>query len=246
MCTLAWGHSENRLWACFNRDEQRSRPRAEFPAIHQISGRPVIYARDPQGGGTWLAASPAGFAVALLNHYPASVQPHHPATRSRGRLVLDLAGAEHAASALARLDREDLLAHAPFCLFLLAVDGVQARDWDGRRLEPLRWEVPFWTTSSYRPDEVTQWRGGWWAAAVEGRELDLAEAGRLMRLRRPEDPAFGLTMDRTDARTLSQAEFSLGPEGVAFAYREREAGGSGFLPPVRLNLPRGGLHAGDA
>lgn len=237
MCTLAWGEKDRSLWICFNRDEQRARPVAEPPAIHRGGAHPLVYARDPQGGGTWFAASGAGFAVALLNHYPASGAATILSSRSRGRLVLDLAAADNSQQALALLQREELDAFAPFCLFLLAPTGAEARSWDGNRLQGLDYERPFWSTSSYKAEEVVAWRTGWWLAHTEGKSLDLAGASGLMRRTWAEDPAFGLTMDRVDARTLSQIELKFSDQGMDFSYRERQAEGPGYREPTRLYLP---------
>ena len=237
MCTLAWGEEGNSLWICFNRDELRIRPPAEPPAIHHGTGPAAVYARDPQGGGTWFAASQSGFAVALLNHYPTGKGPlpHH--TRSRGLLVVDLVETGTPQQAGRLLQSTDLAAFSPFCLFILSPHETNAFAWDGEQLQPLEYERPFWTTSSYKPEEVLAWRTGWWLARVENRNLDQAEASRLMRQAWPENPACGLTMDRVDARTLSQIQLELAPAGLTFAYRERETEGSGYGQPSRIQLP---------
>jgi len=236
MCTLAWGKEDNSLWICFNRDELRKRQPAEPPAIHRGAGPATVYARDPQGGGTWFAASEAGFAVALLNHYPAEAPVQAP-TRSRGQLVIDLAEAASEARAHEILLGADLAPYAPFCLFLLSMEGTGAFAWDGDQLQPLACERPFWTTSSYKPEEVLAWRTGWWLARIEDRELKLAEASRLMRQAWPGKPAYGLTMDRMEARTLSQIELRIAPQGLTFVYRQREAEGTGYGKPVSIQLP---------
>lgn len=237
MCTLAWGQDDGILWACFNRDEQRSRARAEPPAIHRENGRAVIYARDPVGGGTWCAVSEAGFAVGLLNHYPGGRRTPTPGEKSRGELVVKLIGAEEAPAALALLEQEALAAYAPFYLVLLSRDAVRIRTWSGDRLEEPRSRIPFITTSSHQPEAVVAWRRRWWGDQSQDVRPGLNEAARLMRRTWPDNPALGLTMDRKDARTLSQIELEIVSGTIRFLYRERNPSGTGYLEPVRLSLP---------
>jgi len=237
MCTLAWGCSGESLWACFNRDEQRARPPAEPPEIHLEQGRALVYARDPDGGGTWFTASGQGFAVALLNHYPGGRRSTISGGKSRGQLVLALGRCAGPEMVREQLEGTDLSPFPPFCLFVLAPGKVSAWSWDSRRLAPMDWDLPFWTTSSFAPAKVAGWRKQWWISQTSGKDPGLAKASRLMQLGQPDRPAFGLTMDREDARSLSQIQLLIEPGRVTFAYRKRDPSGSGYLPPVELTVP---------
>jgi hypothetical protein len=235
MCTLAWGPSGDGFWACFNRDEQRDRATAETPAIREAGDHQLIYARDPEGGGTWFAASTAGFAVALLNRYPGEEHPISESKRSRGRLVVQLA-LSGSADAAARLMGEcDLSDYAPFYLFILGGETPRAHAWDGERLTFPHLEDAFWTTSSYKPEEVSRWRCQWWDATAPGKAIDRVSTAGLLRTVQPEQPAYGTTMDRDRARTQSQIELEMANGRCTFIYRAREAGNTGFESPVVLH-----------
>ena len=52
-----------------------------------------------------------------------------------------------------------------------------------------------------------------------------------------EQPAYGLTMDRSDARTQSQTLVEMDPKVIRFSYRQRDPDGSGFLDPVIIEEP---------
>jgi hypothetical protein len=235
MCTLAWGSGDGRLWAVFNRDEQRARPPAQAPRIEQGANGPVACARDPQGGGTWFAASARGFAVALLNHYPAQSQLP-PAPRSRGLLVSELAAGSSAAQAFDRFAAVSLACYAPFHLFLLTPQGASGFTWDGAALQPLQPASGFWTTSSFAPQAVVAWRRARWREAFAGRA---PAAAAVLQQPSPDRPAYGFAMDREDARTVSQIVLELDPAGFTFTCREREADGAGFGAPVVLRHPAG-------
>ena len=233
MCTFAWGTGDGgAFWCCFNRDEQRSRAVAEPPVLHEGGGKPAIYGRDPEGGGTWFALSPSGFVVALLNHYPEGGEGLAAERRSRGLLVRELAHAPSAADAVNRFMGTDLSPYPPFFLFLVTPLETAAFAWDGSALTFPVPEIGLWTTSSVRPEAVTAWRRRRWAAAFAEQVPVAEEAARLMRERCPEDPSLGFTMDRPDARTVSQVEMQWRKDGIRFAYRERDATGWGYQAPV--------------
>jgi hypothetical protein len=235
MCTVAWGNSKDGLWLCFNRDEQRTRAPAETPRLHAGPNGPVAYARDPDGGGTWLAAA-RGFAVALLNAYPRDPDAAAEGRRSRGKLVCDLAGCASAADAFDVLAREDLDRYAPFYLLLCKPDSVAAFAWDGSALSFPVFEDGFLTTSSIEPGPVATQRRNWWLQQDAGSPADPERAAEFLRETFPGFPANGPSMDREDARTVSQILLELTASGFTFTYRAREASGPGFGEPLTLQF----------
>jgi hypothetical protein len=237
MCTLAWGGGPDGFWAVFNRDEQRARPAAEPPALHPGRHGPLAYARDPQGGGTWFAGN-ARFAVALLNHYPAQARSAPPQPRSRGLLVCELAQADSAPAAAEQLERGGLDCYPPLHLFILAPAACRGFTWDGATLAPVAPDPPFWTTSSVDSDRVTAHRREQWRRAGCAARLDAEQAARLLRRTDPDDPARGFTMDRDDARTVSQIVFEQCPDRFSLRFYARDPDGPGFAEAVQVRPPR--------
>ena len=97
MCTLIIGRDvvapETVLLAA-NRDEDASRP-SDPPGV--LNGHPrVVGGRDRRAGGTWLAVRGTRAVVAILNRRDRSGEPAPaaPDRRSRGSLVLEVAGAD--------------------------------------------------------------------------------------------------------------------------------------------------------
>lgn len=237
MCTLAWGNTAGSGWICFNRDEQRSRSRAEPPRLHEGPNGPVAWARDPDGGGTWFAASSRGFAVALLNRYPAVESVVNPSLQSRGLLVSLIAGSPSADAAVEAFTGISPSPYAPFHLFILSPGSARGFTWDGTRLKDLKPRAAFFTTSSHRPDAVRAWRESWWAEQLAEGLVDGEAAAERLRRRHPGNPAFGPTMDREDARTVSQILLEWRESGFIFSYRPREADGSGYEQARVLEHP---------
>lgn len=241
MCTLAWGTQGDSLWACFNRDEQHVRAPAEEPGLHDSTAGPVVYARDPEGGGTWFAASARGFAVALLNNYPRGGGTIMGGKRSRGLLVKDLADCAAAIEVYDRMGQEPLALYSPFHLFVLTHRSSVGLTWDGWQLSFIDPDLRFFTTSSRRSAEVCEWRRQFWEKHAAG-GMDLAKAGALMRDgssrdRHLPDSSFALTMDRDDARTCSQIKLEMKQDCFVFSYRARETCGTGFERPQIVRYP---------
>lgn len=79
-----------------NRDEHMSRLQAVLPQTYQISNQSIIFPKDPQGGGTWLATSgPTTVCLlngAFVNQMQEQAGGVSPARKSRGLVVLDYFG----------------------------------------------------------------------------------------------------------------------------------------------------------
>jgi hypothetical protein len=92
MCTVSilrapWadaGADDGPLWRVVcNRDEQRTRRPAVAPLAGGCAARQFVYPLDPDGGGTWIAATSAGLVFTLLNETEAegASMPARPVSR---------------------------------------------------------------------------------------------------------------------------------------------------------------------
>jgi len=205
----------------FNRDEQRTRVRAEPPAVRAAAdGARFLAPLDPQGGGSWIAVSDHGLTTCLLNSCepdrPLASDPgpaSHPlapeAAVSRGRLPFILADCRCPADVALRLEKEDLARYRPFLLLALAAGagGPAAWHWSGTRLahRPAP-AAPLTTTSRHvrevvriRREAFARLRRGLPAGADPG--VDALFAYHTSENR--ERPEAGVAMRRDDAQTVS-------------------------------------------
>ncbi len=90
MCTLTYLPLQNQQFLLTtNRDESPLRPQSIFPAYKHTGGKNILYPKDPQGGGSWVAAADNGTTVCLLN---GADEPHEhkpPYKISRGLVLLE-------------------------------------------------------------------------------------------------------------------------------------------------------------
>src|SRR5512139_3976242 len=158
MCTMTFlGLAEGLRLGC-NRDELRTRPRAEPPREVRFGSRRAILPIDPQGGGTWIAVNDAGLVMALLNRYPDSLpMPSGPV--SRGEIIPSLLHHGRLDEAVAAASKLPADRYAPFRL-LVADRGsvVELVELDGRlTVHPARsLERPLLFTSSGLGDHVVE------------------------------------------------------------------------------------------
>ena len=235
MCTLAWGHNTGRFWACFNRDEQHSRPEASLPEMTGKRGNRLVFARDPLGMGSWFVAAERGHAVALLNHHPEGWRMDVTYPKSRGQIVLEVAHAFNGDGIDPLLQENSLRYYGPFHLFILGKSDSLAYTWDTSTLHEIARPPRFLTTSSIGQDAIISWRQRWWLEQTSGQEIDDEVAAEILRQVNTENPAWGTTMDRSDARTVSQIQLRMEPTGFRFLYRQRDPDGNGYLTPVSID-----------
>lgn len=90
MCTLTYIPTKNNNFILtHNRDEKYSRKTALLPSNYNINHINVIFPKDPEKGGTWIAIAENKFTVCLFN---GAIQAHQSAKmyrKSRGLVLLD-------------------------------------------------------------------------------------------------------------------------------------------------------------
>ncbi len=217
MCTLTWLLHDHGYDLFFNRDEQRSRPRARPPALD--AGRQAVYPVDPSGGGTWVALTRSGVSFCLLNNYQAQALPERRNSLiSRGQLILDLldSGPGPAEQAIQALRPERF---APFICVCFApqVHRQQAQPravhWNGRTLLTEDARPPL-VSSAVSLEAVRQWRNHSFEASQKTPEGLLA----LHRSHRPQAGACSVCMHRPDAETHSLSHIQVHGEQRRFTY----------------------------
>lgn len=113
MCTFSYAISNSQeIIFTSNRDERFLRSRALLPNIYDFENIQLIYPIDPDGGGTWLAASKSR-VICLLNGAFFPHQPRPPYRKSRGKIVLESFNYENPATFLTQYSLDNI---EPFTL----------------------------------------------------------------------------------------------------------------------------------
>lgn len=233
MCTVSVVAVGQGLRVMCNRDERHTRPDAQPPTLMRARAGLALLPLDPLSGGTWIAATSAGLAFAVLN---ASDRLGTPGP-SRGRLILELIDATSLDDAIDRarhLCWRGWPAHR-----LLVVDAQQAvalrLSLDGLAVQTFGVAEPLMFTSSSLGDDLVE--------PLRRRvfeDLVLTAADRVEgqdafhRHRWRDRPDLSVHMRRHDAATQSMTTIDMAPTRMSMRYESvREIAGT----PAWLSIP---------
>lgn len=230
MCTLTWRRdSKESVEVFFNRDEKKTRSRAE-PPDERLDPGGVRYLSpvDPDSGGTWMLANERGLVVCLLNRWHESGRDVVDPVASRGVLVDDMAGMENVPAVEERLRSTALQHLRPFTLVAFDPVGERGWKWNGRNLKPEILQMPV-SSSSYRFEQVMRARQDRFESLVRRGRGSTGELERFHSDSAGGASAYTVRMCRPDAQTMSRSRVRVGPESVEWDYWE-EAGDLAGLP----------------
>lgn len=237
MCTLSIipiprGAGAVGLRLVINRDESDQRPAALPPQwIKLRSSVPharAIWPIDPVGGGTWVAGTSAGLALAILNRNlePKPILPQGLA--SRGTIIPLIAHAGTVQDAAQLLRAMNLDQFAPFRLVLSQSDGATVRasvcTWDRRSLTLQETTAPVCVASSGLGDSLVQARLPLFEREViAARDEDVCAAQDAFHAHQwPEHPERSVLMRRPGYRTVSVTTLEVMGVDVSMTYRAVE------------------------
>jgi hypothetical protein len=90
MCTVTYIPTKEYFYLTSNRDEKNWRTDALAPAIYSSGSGKMMFPKDGDAGGTWIAAHENGNMVIFLNGGFKAHTPAPPYRKSRGLILLDL------------------------------------------------------------------------------------------------------------------------------------------------------------
>jgi len=234
-----------------NRDEQRTRLKADPPAIREVggSGKPplrAVWPTDGAAGGTWIAANQRGLVLSLLNVNLAQateqVRAAHGRERSsRGWIIPALADAENSLDAVERLMHMPLRTFPPFRLIAADLERVVECRWDGLLLGTTRHALePLCFTSSGLGDDRVAPRLDLFREMIRERGAIPDTQDDFHRHSWPGKEPISVLMSREDARTVSTTvvEVAGDPDRtLRMAYRDDEGLRELILASGRERIP---------
>ncbi|MFZ6025545.1 MAG: NRDE family protein [Bacteroidota bacterium] len=165
MCTVTFIPLGNRVLLTSNRDEKAVREKAIFPSVNTYNNKNLLFPKDAQAGGTWIAASDTGTIMVLLNGGFIKHEPAAEYRKSRGLIFLDILSE---IKALPGFKKISLLGIEPFTLVIWEDDKLYECRWSGEEkyiremdiTQPHIWSsVTLYTSSIIHKRE--QWFKNW-------------------------------------------------------------------------------------
>ena len=167
MCTVTFIQSNRQIFLTSNRDEKHWRAAASTPEPYPGKTGNIIFPKDGDAGGTWIAVHENGNAVVFLNGGFIKHTPRPPYRKSRGLVLLDLVDHESPIQAF----RNILLGNIePFTAVIWDEQKLYECRWDGHEKHELNLapDIPhIWSSVTLYDQEVIIKRRNWFNKWLE-------------------------------------------------------------------------------
>lgn len=163
MCTVTFIPVRDKIYLTSNRDEKAVRAPALEPAVYPFSTGRLLFPKDADAGGTWIAGHESGQAIVLLNGGFKKHVPQPPYRKSRGLILLDLADSSNARHTFQSISLRHI---EPFTAIIFKEGVLFECRWDGQQKHSR--ELPasrphIWSSVTLYDDEVIAKRNSWFA-----------------------------------------------------------------------------------
>src|SRR5688572_12833547 len=128
MCTVTFIPARGNFFFTSSRDEKNSRSKAIVPTLYRYNECNLIFPKDGDAGGTWIAFKENGDAAVLLNGAFICHTSRPPYRISRGVVILDIFTTERPSRTFSKADLLDI---EPFTLILFEKSCLYEFRWDG-------------------------------------------------------------------------------------------------------------------
>ncbi len=163
MCTVTFVPVKNKYFITSNRDEKCGRKNAIPPAIYELDKGHVIFPKDADAGGSWIAVHENGNAAVLLNGAFQKHETTGPFKNSRGLVFLEIIKALLPVRYFTKIDLGGI---EPFTIVVMDDNNLYECRWDGdkkhcRQLKKNNHYI--WSSSTLYNNEAVKKREQWFA-----------------------------------------------------------------------------------
>jgi hypothetical protein len=161
MCTVTFIPAGDKVYITSNRDEKHWRSPAFPPAVYSYESGKLLFPKDGDAGGTWIAAHENGSAIVFLNGGFARHQPKPPYRKSRGLILLDLLDSINPVTGFTMVQLQQI---EPFTAVMW--NGIELFEcrWDGEKkymAELPAAEPHIWSSVTLYEEAVVKKRKNW-------------------------------------------------------------------------------------
>jgi hypothetical protein len=161
MCTVTFIPSGDKIFITSNRDEKHWRSNALQPSVYSGKTGNLLYPKDGDAGGTWIAAHENGNAIVFLNGGFIRHTPEPPYRKSRGLILLDLIDSPDPVNTFNKIPLHQI---EPFTAVLWSAGQLFEYRWDGTRkyatLLPVS-QPHIWSSATLYDKDVVEKRKSW-------------------------------------------------------------------------------------
>jgi hypothetical protein len=161
MCTVSFIPIAGTVYLTHNRDERATRLKALPPRVHNINGHKLLFPRDGEAGGSWVAINENGNAAVLLNGGIVNHINEGPYRKSRGIVFLELVAT---ANILLSWEAIKLDGIEPFSLIVWNANQLFRCVWDGNNKHQMQLNAAkphTWSSVTLYDFDIQEKRKGW-------------------------------------------------------------------------------------
>lgn len=167
MCTVTFIPVRDKVFLTSNRDEKGWRSPALEPAVYPFSTGHLLFPKDADAGGTWIAGHESGQAIVFLNGGFVKHIPEPPYRKSRGLILLDLVDSVNAHDTFQSISLHQI---EPFTAIIFNEGQLFECRWDGqqkhsRSLPANRPQI--WSSVTLYDGDVIAKRNQWFVEWLE-------------------------------------------------------------------------------
>jgi Transport and Golgi organisation 2 len=161
VCTVTFIPKKNGFYITSNRDEKVTRKPAIAPTLYRHNHVQLVYPKDANAGGTWIAVAQNGNAAVLLNGAFKKHISMPPYQKSRGVIFLEIIASVEPYLHFLQISLRDI---EPFTLIVYSNSQLYECRWDGKikHHKQLDKKIPqIWSSATLYEDSVVQKREQW-------------------------------------------------------------------------------------
>jgi hypothetical protein len=226
MCTVTFIPTHDGFYLTSNRDESRQRRRAKAPEVYSWDNAKLIYPRDADKGGSWVALKEMSTAAVLLNGAFRKHMRTPPYRISRGLVLLDIVRKPDPLEYLAGMDLHGV---EPFTLVLFYDGNLWDCRWDGsqKHIHPLDRSSPYiWSSATLYDKAASNERQRWFTEWLQSTERIAPEdIVAFHQMAGNGDIRNSLVMNRdNELFTVSVTNITVSKEGARMVYHDLQTG----------------------
>ncbi len=164
MCTVSFIPGKGSVYITHNRDERVKRLKAHPPKIYTINGQRLLFPRDGEAGGSWVALNENGNAAVLLNGGFVKHVSDGPYKKSRGLSFLEIVAADDIIQSWKRIGLDGI---EPFSLIVWNKNQLFQCVWDGHSKQQIQLNARnayTWSSITLYDSEIQEKRRSWFEA----------------------------------------------------------------------------------
>lgn len=170
MCTVTYIPSKDSIFLTSNRDEKSWRTPAYAPALYTFDSGKIIFPKDGDAGGTWIALHENGNTAIFLNGAFIEHTPKPPYRKSRGLILLDLIDHSTPYNCFLAINLNNI---EPFTAIIRDNSHLFECRWDGQQKHHTELDSDtchIWSSATLYGPAIVEKRNNWFKKWLEKNE----------------------------------------------------------------------------